>query len=137
LSANGLQGEKETAVFHDRNFVVGTNRRTMNFQRTANCVLTVCLSRGGRRNPVAAVIRLCDHGVPRMRLRAFSVSSNARRTAAQYAPALSLTRTLGLRRAKRSGLPLEGRFLMVLQTLEYETKVLSDKLFDPFSPAKI
>ena len=51
LSANGLQGEKETAVFHDRNFVVGTNRRTMNFQRTANCVLTVCLSRGGRRRP--------------------------------------------------------------------------------------
>ncbi|HKE28361.1 MAG TPA: hypothetical protein VKB88_38695 [Bryobacteraceae bacterium] len=49
LSANGLQGEKEAAVFHDRNFVVGTNRRTMNFQRTANCVLTVCLSRGGRR----------------------------------------------------------------------------------------
>ena len=35
------------------------------------------------------------------------------------------------------GPPLEGRFLMVLQTLEYETKVLSDKLFDPFSAAKI
>jgi hypothetical protein len=49
LAANGLQGEKETEVFHDRNFAVGTNRRTMNFQRTANCVLTVCLSRGGRR----------------------------------------------------------------------------------------
>ena len=48
LSANGLPGEKETAVFHDRNFAVGTNRRTMNFQRTANCVLTVCLSRGGK-----------------------------------------------------------------------------------------
>lgn len=50
LSANGLPGEKETAVFHDRNVAVGTNRRTMNIQRTANCVLTVCLSRGG--NPI-------------------------------------------------------------------------------------
>ena len=49
LPANGLPGEKETAVFHDRNFAVGTNRRTMDFQRTANCVLTVCLSRGGKR----------------------------------------------------------------------------------------
>src|SRR5439155_21535591 len=48
LSANGLQGEKETAVVHDRNFAVETNRRTMNFQRTANCVLTACLSPGGR-----------------------------------------------------------------------------------------
>jgi len=50
LSANRLQGEKETAVVHDRHFVVETNRRTMNFQRTANCVLTVCLSSGGRFN---------------------------------------------------------------------------------------
>ena len=49
LSANGLPGEKETAVFHDRNFAAGTNRRTMNLQRTANSVLTVCLSRGGKR----------------------------------------------------------------------------------------
>lgn len=48
LSANGLPGKKETAVFHDRNFAAGTNRRTMNLQRTANSVLTVCLSRGGR-----------------------------------------------------------------------------------------
>ena len=43
LSANGLQGEKETAVFHDRNFAVGTNRRTMNFERTAELCLN-CLS---------------------------------------------------------------------------------------------
>ena len=49
LSANAVQGEKETAVFHDRNLEVETNRRTMNFQRTANGVLTVCLNRGGRR----------------------------------------------------------------------------------------
>src|SRR5438132_10822899 len=50
LSADGMQSEKETAVVHDRNFAVETNRRTMNFQRTANCVLTVCLSPGGRFN---------------------------------------------------------------------------------------
>ena len=48
LFTNGLQGEKETTIFHDRHFAVGTNRRTMNSQRTAHCVLTVCLSRGGR-----------------------------------------------------------------------------------------
>jgi len=48
LPANGLHGEKETTVVHDRNFGVKAERRTMNFQRTANCVLTVCLSRGGR-----------------------------------------------------------------------------------------
>ena len=52
LSANGLPGEKETTVFHDRNFAVGTNRRTMDIQRTANCVLTVCLSRGGKCRPL-------------------------------------------------------------------------------------
>src|SRR5438876_10992391 len=48
LPANGLQSEKETAVVHDRNVVVETNRRTMNFQRAAECVLTSCLSPGGR-----------------------------------------------------------------------------------------
>jgi len=58
LPANGLPGEKETAVFHDRNFAVETNRRTMNFQRTANCVLTVCLSRGGKR--IQLLTRLLD-----------------------------------------------------------------------------
>ena len=53
LPANGLQSEKETAVVHDRNFGVEPNRRTMNFQRTANCVLSVYLSRGGRFNVAA------------------------------------------------------------------------------------
>jgi len=48
LSANGLPGQEKTTLFHDRNFAVGIHRRTMNFQRTANSVLTVCLSRGGR-----------------------------------------------------------------------------------------
>src|SRR5207247_6945408 len=48
LERKGLQSEKETAVVHDRNFAVETNRRTMNFQRAAECVLTGCLSPGGR-----------------------------------------------------------------------------------------
>src|SRR5947208_10964098 len=48
LPANGLQSEKESAVVHDRHFAVETDRRTMNLQRTANCVLTVCLSPGGK-----------------------------------------------------------------------------------------
>jgi hypothetical protein len=56
LSVNGLQGEKETAIFNDRNSAVRINRRTMNFQRTANCVLTVCLSRGGRSKPSSRAI---------------------------------------------------------------------------------
>ncbi|HZP24707.1 MAG TPA: hypothetical protein VFB04_14765, partial [Terriglobales bacterium] len=47
-----MQGEKETVVFHDRNIAVGTDRRTMNFQGTANSVLIVCLSRGGRRKQI-------------------------------------------------------------------------------------
>ena len=50
LCANSLQGEKETAVVHDRNSAVGTNRRTINFQRTVRCALTVRLTRGGRSN---------------------------------------------------------------------------------------
>ena len=48
LCANGLQGEKEATVVHDRNSAVEINRRTMNFQRTVRCVLTICLTRGGR-----------------------------------------------------------------------------------------
>src|SRR5437016_3113787 len=62
LSADGMQGEKETAVVHDRNFAVETNRRTMNFQRTANCVLTVCLSPGGRFNPPTSLPGACGGG---------------------------------------------------------------------------
>jgi hypothetical protein len=54
LSANGLQAEKQTAVFHDRNLELEANRRTMNFQRTANSVLTVCLNRGGKRISASA-----------------------------------------------------------------------------------
>jgi hypothetical protein len=38
----------KTAVFHDRNPATKTNRRTMDLQRTANRVLTVCLTPGGR-----------------------------------------------------------------------------------------
>jgi hypothetical protein len=49
LPANGLQSDKETAAVHDRNSVAERKRRTMDFRRTANCVLTVCLSPGGRR----------------------------------------------------------------------------------------
>src|SRR5439155_2838788 len=48
LPANGLQSKKESVVVHDRHFAVETDRRTMNLQRTANCVLTVCLSPGGK-----------------------------------------------------------------------------------------
>jgi hypothetical protein len=48
LPANGLQSDPESAVVHDRNSVAARKRRTMDFRRTANCVLTVCLSPGGR-----------------------------------------------------------------------------------------
>jgi hypothetical protein len=57
MCANGVQSDKETAVFHNRNLEAETNRRTMNFQRTANCVLTVCLNRGGRRRLCTTVER--------------------------------------------------------------------------------
>src|ERR1035438_8450929 len=50
LTANGLLSNKETAVFHDRHLAIETNGRTMDFQRTANSVLTVCLSPGGKSN---------------------------------------------------------------------------------------
>jgi hypothetical protein len=46
LPPNRLQGEKESAVVHDRHLAVEPNRRTMDFHRTANSVLTDCLSPG-------------------------------------------------------------------------------------------
>jgi hypothetical protein len=43
-----LPCQKQSAVFHDRNLVIETNRRSMLSQRTANSVLTDCLNPGGR-----------------------------------------------------------------------------------------
>jgi hypothetical protein len=48
LPANVLQSDPESAVVHDRNSVAATKRRTMDFRQTARCVLTGCLSPGGR-----------------------------------------------------------------------------------------
>jgi hypothetical protein len=48
LPANALQSDPESAVVHDRNSVAATKRRTMDFRQTARCVLTGCLSPGGR-----------------------------------------------------------------------------------------
>src|ERR1035438_7564390 len=48
LSPDRLPRQKEPEVVHDRNFAIEATRRTMNFQRTANSVLTVCLTSGGR-----------------------------------------------------------------------------------------
>jgi hypothetical protein len=48
LAPDSLPGQKESAVVHDRNLAIETTRRTMNSQRTANSVLTVCLTSGGR-----------------------------------------------------------------------------------------
>jgi hypothetical protein len=50
LPANGPPGEKKSVVFHDCNLAIETNRRTMDFQRTANSVLTVCLTPGAHPN---------------------------------------------------------------------------------------
>src|SRR3977135_3102911 len=47
LATDGMPSQKKSSV-HDRNFAIETTRRTMNFQRTANSVLTVCLTSGGR-----------------------------------------------------------------------------------------
>ncbi len=47
LATDGMPSQKKSTV-HDRNFAIETTRRTMNFQRTANSVLTVCLTSGGR-----------------------------------------------------------------------------------------
>lgn len=46
LPANGLQGKKKSAVFHDRHLAARTSRRTMDFQSAANSVLTACLTPG-------------------------------------------------------------------------------------------
>jgi len=50
LPANTLQSDPESAVVHDRNSVAASKRRTMDFRQTARCVLTGCLSPGGRSN---------------------------------------------------------------------------------------
>ncbi len=52
LPANTLQSDPESAVVHDRHSVAATKRRTMDFRQTARCVLTVCLSPGGRSNGI-------------------------------------------------------------------------------------
>jgi len=48
LAPDGLPGQEESTVVRDRNFAIEATRRTMNSQRTANSVLTVCLTSGGR-----------------------------------------------------------------------------------------
>ena len=48
LATDGLPGQKESTIVHDRNCAIEATRRTMNPQRTANSVLTVCLTSGGR-----------------------------------------------------------------------------------------
>jgi len=50
LPADCLQGEKESAIHHGNNFALETTRRTMDFQRTATCGLTDCLSLGVHSN---------------------------------------------------------------------------------------
>lgn len=51
LAADGLSSQKESTVVHDRNCAIEAADRTMNLQRTANSVLTVCLTSGGRFKP--------------------------------------------------------------------------------------
>jgi hypothetical protein len=48
LATDGLPGQKKSTVVHERNCAIEATRRTMNPQRTANSVLTVCLTSGGR-----------------------------------------------------------------------------------------
>jgi hypothetical protein len=48
LLADGLPGQKKSTIVHDRNCAIEATRRTMNPQRTANSVLTACLTSGGR-----------------------------------------------------------------------------------------
>jgi hypothetical protein len=54
LATDGLASQEKPTVVHDRNFAIATTRRTMNSQPTANSVLTVCLTSGGRFNPFFA-----------------------------------------------------------------------------------
>jgi len=56
MAPDGLTSQKESTVVHDRNCAIEATRRTMNPQRTANSVLTVCLTSGGRPIP-----RLANH----------------------------------------------------------------------------
>jgi hypothetical protein len=48
LATDGMPGQKKSTVVHERNCAIEATRRTMNPQRTANSVLTVCLTSGGR-----------------------------------------------------------------------------------------
>jgi len=48
LASDRLPSQKKSTVVHDRNCAIEATRRTMNPQRTANSVLTVCLTPGGR-----------------------------------------------------------------------------------------
>ena len=48
LATDSVPGQKKSTVVHDRNCAIEATRRTMNSQRTANSVLTVCLTSGGR-----------------------------------------------------------------------------------------
>ena len=57
LATDGLPGQKKSTVVHDRNFAIEATRRTMNSQRTANSVLTVCLTSGGR---FTLILRLAE-----------------------------------------------------------------------------
>lgn len=48
LAADRPPSQKKSTVVHDRNFAIEATRRTINIQRTAYSVLTVCLTPGGR-----------------------------------------------------------------------------------------
>jgi hypothetical protein len=50
LAADRLDGEHNSLFFHARHHEIQQDRRTMNFQRTANSVLTVYLTKRGNRS---------------------------------------------------------------------------------------
>ena len=58
LPANTLQSDPESAVVHNRHSVAATKRRTMDFRQTARCVLTGCLSPGGRSRSITSAFLL-------------------------------------------------------------------------------